>query len=145
MSNPIIYQLDWKRIKYFTRKEWEPNADKVNPNLIFTLDAMREFCGKPVMIHCAFETSGHSENSYHYQGEAVDFHIKGLDLLEQYLVAEMFNPGGLGVYPYWNNSGLHFDLRLPKEWRGSRWWRDKEGRYWNLTSQNYKEAFGLKK
>ncbi len=126
---------DWSKIKYFSKSEWEPSADKVNPELILIMDAMREFARKPIAIHCAYDLSGHANKSQHYLGNAVDFHIMSLPLMEQFLIAEKFRPTGLGLYPYWNTPGLHFDLRpLRPTIVAARWWRDSDGSYHGLNS-----------
>lgn len=104
--------MDWKTIKHFSAKEWGPNAHLVAPQLIYVLDAVREKAGVPIMIHCAWSESGHSTKSYHYTGQAVDFHFGGLTPLEQYtLLREQRAIGGVGFYPEWNNVGWHIDLR----------------------------------
>ena len=114
----------WKKIRYFTPDEEWGNAGKVNPYLIIALDELRHKVGSPIIVHCAYSTSGHSKNSMHYEGKAVDFHIKGMSLVDQYLAAEkigLFN--GIGVYPFWNNPGLHIDIRT----KPARWGRNAAG------------------
>jgi len=74
----------------------------------------------PMHIHCAFELGGHSANSYHYKGLAVDFHFSKTysTLVNEYVALEAVLKEmkldkfvGLGVYPYWNSKGFHLDLR----------------------------------
>lgn len=139
--------MNWKKIRHFRKSEWEPGANKVHHRLIHTLDEMRAFCGRPIIIHNAYATTGHSDNSYHYRGEAVDFHIKGISLLWQFLFAERFGFGGIGVYPHWNNPGLHCDIRYhwpESDVPGDRWWRDDGGDYHDLCyAEEFKNCFGL--
>lgn len=121
----LTYTLKWwnENIRHFDPEEFttwpgiSPNErirttlDYMNPLLGLKLDALREYVGKPIIIHEGYAESGHSENSAHYFGNAVDLHIEGLNLIEQYLVAERFLWGGLGLYPEWNTPGLHLDIR----------------------------------
>lgn len=73
----------------------------------------------PIIIYCCYESSGHSENSYHYKGLATDFHFKTdvefkrqYEILKWYLLSlELWNFVGLGVYTDWNNPGFHLDSR----------------------------------
>ena len=102
--------IDWNKVKYFSPDENWGDVNKVKPELIYKLDTMRDYIGKPIIVHNAFATSGHSYKSYHYLGMAVDCHIKGLNVIEQYLYAERFGWGGIGVYiNVWE--GLHLDIR----------------------------------
>ena len=73
-----------------------------------------------MIIHCG--TQGlHCKHSYHYKGLAVDFHFqppgnvpfhsqaKHLVMFLQDM--QLCDSVGLGLYPQWNNPGLHFDVR----------------------------------
>jgi uncharacterized protein YcbK (DUF882 family) len=104
---------DWTRLKYFSKKENWGDPFLMNRDLILKLHAMRIFTNKPFIIHCGYATSGHSFHSQHYLGNAVDFHIKGLSPLEQFLIALKFGFKGYGIYgkDVWNNPGLHLDVR----------------------------------
>ena len=108
------------KLKHFHPEEpgWKGNFHKVNGLLLLLLDALREEIGHPFVVHCAYETGGHSPNSQHYLGNAVDFHIEGLsfpeaiermeEALERLQVADRV---GFGIYPDWNNPGFHLDVR----------------------------------
>ena len=72
-----------------------------------------------IIIHAGYATSGHSDGSQHYQGNAADFHIETsipyhvqidrmLNILMRLQVADRV---GLGIYPDWNNPGFHLDVR----------------------------------
>lgn len=125
-------ESDWERITHFSPKENWGDPQKMSFVLIRMLDEMRERSGSPIIIHEGYATSGHSPNSYHYQGRAVDFHIQEMDLLDQYLWAERLEFRGIGVYPYWNNPGLHVDIRAGKK---AAWARTKDGVYVSLTAR----------
>jgi len=60
---------------------------------------------------------GHSENSLHYQGKAIDLHMEGMTLGQSVRIAMRYFSGGVGLYPDWNHPGLHLDLRnTPCTW-----------------------------
>lgn len=124
---------DWARVKFFTAKEF-PAPEMMEQEVVFLLDAMRATAGKPFVVHASYATSGHGPNSEHGRGTAIDGHFAGLGVIEQYLLAEHFNPAGLGFYPYWNSPGIHVDTRrLAAYEKGSRWWLDERGVYLPIT------------
>lgn len=114
--------MNWSKVKHFTEKENWGSPSLMDYDLIYGLDALREYVGLPVIIHCGYATKGHSKKSWHYTGHAVDCHIENMSILDQYLAAERFGFGGIGVYPYWVKPGLHLDTRhlAPYE-KGARW------------------------
>jgi hypothetical protein len=126
--------VEWDRVRHFKREEWVKNPDRVAPDVVYLMDEMRDAAGVPIVIHVAWDDDGHVAGSSHYGEVAtgVDFHFEGWSLLEQWLFAERFPWSGIGIYPYWNNPGLHVDLRrLGRDHPhlGKRWWRDQRGRY----------------
>jgi len=113
-------------MKYFKKSEWKNNPDKVSDLLKDSLDLVREYAGVPIHIHVAYDDSGHSNNSYHYKGKAVDFHFGGLTPLEQFACIKMIaDLRGVGYYPWWNNPGWHVDLRPDNLF----WLSSKKGKY----------------
>ena len=54
---------------------------------------------------------GHSANSYHYSGQAIDGHFRGLTLYQAAILLFKFQFGGIGVYPDWEHKGIHADIR----------------------------------
>ena len=107
--------LDWCDIKHFKPSEFD-HPNKMNPYLIRRLDQFREMIGKPIIIHSDYRPG---DSGQHGLGNAVDIHVKGMNVVDQYLLAEktgLFN--GIGVYPNWNNPGLHLDVRKgsPARW-----------------------------
>jgi hypothetical protein len=130
--------IDWSLVKHFTRDEWVKDPDRIAPDVVYLLDEMRDEAKVSIVIHVAWDDTGHVKQSSHYSGwssdvaNAVDFHFVGWTLLEQWLFAERFPWSGIGMYPYWNQPGLHCDLRrLGRDHShlGKRWWRDKDGVY----------------
>lgn len=126
-------QEQWKLIRYFGLHENWGDPKKMSFDLLKKLDALREFCGNMIIIHCGYDTTGHSENSQHYLGRAADFHIAGVSLVNQYLLAERFNFGGVGIYPNWNNPGLHCDVRDKLTEEPYNRWAKVEGKYISLN------------
>lgn len=137
---------DWTRVKNFERKEWRMKPDLVSSELIYLVDDLTTYLKEknshqPVcIIHVAYENTGHSEDSEHYRGLAVDLHFNGLTLIEQYLAAERFPFTGIGVYPYWNQLGLHLDVRELKTPYGARWGKSKEDEYVSLNGEFMREV-----
>lgn len=129
--------LDWSTIRHFTRAEFPKDPDRVSPDVVLLMDEMREAAGVPIIVHVAWDDSGHVGDSSHYSttrdyAMAVDFHFVGWPLLDQWLFAERFPWNGIGLYPHWNAPGLHCDLRrLGRDHPhlGKRWWRDADGTY----------------
>lgn len=108
----------WNKLQYFTKKENWGNPDKIDPSLLFVLDAVRDLVGHSFIINCGYKTDGHAKNSQHYQGKAVDFYVKGIPFKEAYekinqalLELNIQNEVGFGVYPQWEIPGFHLDVR----------------------------------
>lgn len=128
---------DWDTVKHFRKEEWVKDPDRVAWDVVMLMDEMRSAIDKPIEIHVAWDDSGHTSESSHYSdareyATGVDFHIVGLSLLDQWLFVERFPWNGIGLYPYWNNPGLHCDLRrLGRDHPnlGKRWWRDSVNAY----------------
>jgi len=129
----------WERIKFFKKTEKWGDWTKLHAELVFLLDAFRLYVGKSVIIHNAYSAAGHSDDSYHYLGMAVDLHVKGLSLVDQFIAASRFDGfNGIGLYPDWTNPGLHLDIR-PHKLKfepDARWIRNVD--YIGLTAENLK-------
>jgi hypothetical protein len=130
----------WDSIKFFKKTEDWGDWTKLHVDLILGLDAFRNFVNKPIIIHCAYSISGHSDNSYHYKGMAVDLHVKDLSLVDQFLAVSRFDVfNGIGLYTDWEHPGLHLDIR-PLKCRfdyDARWLRA-HGVYLPLVAENIK-------
>lgn len=107
-------QHEWNQIEFFSPDEKWGDPTKMSFQLLRLLDALRRYCGLEILIHNGYATEGHSEHSQHYVGRAADLHIQGLTLINQYILAEQFDFSGIGLYPFWNNPGLHLDVRPVK-------------------------------
>ena len=85
-------------------------------------------CDWPIIIHCSYELTGHSDDSYHHRNGrscASDWHFDtDAPFAEQIkmqkyalLDLRLTEYVGLGIYPEWNSPGFHVDSRGHK----SRW------------------------
>lgn len=99
---------------------------------LMLLKVLRIETGWPIVIHNAYETSGHSKNSQHYKKKAVDWHFATTvayadqvanvrSILQQFQMADSV---GFGIYPFWNTPGFHTDSRGTK----ARWAYNKDGK-----------------
>jgi hypothetical protein len=99
----------WQQIKYFTPAENWGDPARMDSALILELDRLRHFLGHPIIIHCGYEVR--DGRGFHPQGLAVDCHCPFYEPLEFFFAAVRFNFTGFGIYPWWNNPGLHLDKR----------------------------------
>jgi hypothetical protein len=91
--------------------------------IIVLLDDLRDIYNFPFLVHSDWRKPPDGIPpelwpSQHNHGQAVDFHIQGLDyqdavdLMEYYLrQLDVVRYVGLGIYPHWNDSGFHLDTR----------------------------------
>lgn len=137
-KNYAMIEELWKVVHYFKPEEF--GAIDMDGILIYTLDNMRKFVNKKVIIHCGYEER--TTGGYHPKKCAVDLHIEGLNVIDQFLVACRFdNFNGIGIYPYWNSPGLHLDTR-PKnlcKLYDSRWGCNRQGTYVPLNAKFIQE------
>jgi uncharacterized protein YcbK (DUF882 family) len=110
--------IDWAKIKHFKKTENWGNPDKMDESIVLLLDKIRDRINYPFHINCGYDESGHSDNSMHYQGKAVDFIIKDLflkDASDKIISAlkdlNKTDKVGLGIYLDWNTPGFHLDTR----------------------------------
>jgi uncharacterized protein YcbK (DUF882 family) len=113
---------DWSEVRHFSTKEAWGDPYRMDRELIFLLDRLRDIFRVPFVIHCGYEAGGHTENSQHYVGKAADFHIEELPFRDAVDLMVGFvgpRPGGigvwhtigLGIYPHWATPGFHLDTR----------------------------------
>jgi endonuclease YncB( thermonuclease family) len=113
-------------LKYYKKTEKWEHMNGLTTEMKDTLNKLREEIGLPFNINCGYATNGHSPESYHYKGMAVDFYIKETGFADAYKrvvgalsALGIANKVGLGVYPDWNHPGFHLDVRG----RHARWGR----------------------
>ena len=106
--------VDWSKVKYFKSHEWGKEPDKAAPALVYALDRAREMARCPIIIHVCWAQDGHSDRSFHYTGQAVDFHFGDeISCIRQFAaLAAQPEFGAIGFYPHWDpRPGWHVDLR----------------------------------
>lgn len=110
----------------------------VDPTLIFLLSDMEEYIGEELIIHLLLDREHSNPRSQHLIGRAADLHVRGINLVDQFLHACRFPFTGIGVYSssVWNNPGLHLDIRqLPNGSPRALWSCTKKGSYGRLNSK----------
>jgi len=110
-------------IKHFKPEEFAAPENPtsgllMNHFLIMGLDDLRSILGYSIHVHQngGYSLKGHSANSYHYDGRAVDFHLDPASPLtprEQLrIILSVDKFGGVGFYPEWKPvPGFHVDVR----------------------------------
>lgn len=111
---------------YFSLREL--TCSDMDKELIRKLLALRIATNRKIYIHSGYRKG---DRGMHGKKKAFDIHIDGMSIFDQYIAAEKIGFGGIGVYPYWNNPGLHIDVRKDHK----RWGRDCRGNYVALTSR----------
>lgn len=128
-------KMMWGKIDNFIPSEF--GCIGMDGILIYTLQEMRKYVGKPIHIHCGYEKR---KTGYHPLKCACDLHIAGLSVVDQFLVASRFdNFNGIGLYKWWKSPGLHLDTRPKcKIAFDARWMSVERGKYLPLNAKNLK-------
>jgi len=128
-------EMDWDDINHFDQEEFE-HPDWLDRTLICTLDDLREYVGKPFIVHCDFEFR--NNESWHSYGMAIDGHFEGIHPYDQYEAACRFDDfNGVGFYTWWQQPGIHVDTRpKAKIQHDARWCSVVRGRYQPVTAYN---------
>ncbi len=122
----------WDVIKnYFSPEEFGKGAYyNMDDDFLIKLYKFRVAMGSPMIIHEGYATSGHSSNSYHYKGRAIDFHFRQANpVFVRRLITTAVKCGlyGIGIYQHWNTPGFHLDDRHPNKFQV--WKRNENGIY----------------
>ena len=128
---------DWLKIKHFDKNEFK-HPEIMQKSIVFLADGFRSYTGLPTLINDDGRIG--TGTSQHFLGKALDIVVVGLDVLDQYLLAEKYQKfKGIGIYPCWNRPGLHVDDRdgAPARWLA---YKSGDGRqlYTKLNSENIK-------
>lgn len=128
----------WATIDWFHSSEWNDDPSKADPSLVVHMSQIRTDTlvlsppeGIPIYIHECWSQDGHSSKSYHYTGQAVDFHFgPGLLPIEEFILLVTYPGfGGIGYYPNWSpRPGWHVDQRLYSK-SGRLYWVRRNGKY----------------
>lgn len=123
--------LVWASLNHFNPQEAWGDPRKMDPSTLHIHDKFRSTLPKGcwIKVHCGYKDTGHTKNSYHYVGKAIDWHIEGMNPVEaekhlmRFLrtplsingsVVQLINYMGVGVYPDWVTPGFHTDTRGTK-------------------------------
>ena len=114
--------------KYFSQDEIKCHCGcglcHVAPDLYKMADALREYIGKPMIVHCVNRCIKHNRavggvvGSLHISGYAMDFHCKGLPNKKLHKICRKLwkkreiLTGGLGIYDW----GVHIDIGRYRTW-----------------------------
>lgn len=102
----------FEQLKNFSASEFN-HPEKIDVEFLKIVQEFRDFVNKPIIIHSDFRTN----SQRHASGKALDFRVVGMNVLDMYLSAERFGKfKGIGIYPNWNNPGLHVDIHKPGRW-----------------------------
>jgi len=120
--------LTWGSIKWFTDAEFDDShgvnkGKDMDMETVHRLDSLRGWVACPIIITAGYDSQGHSTDSYHYKGKAVDIIIcTDMTMREQWQYIKISGFNGVGVYPEWKykdfKGGWHLDVRdIPQVWR----------------------------
>jgi len=122
---------DWHLVRHFKAIEFN-KPEYMDEDLIFELDTLREFLGRPIKISASFAESGHSKDSQHYKGFAADIKCEGLHPIDFFVAALRFKFNGIGLYPW----GIHVDTRILRNGEYKAFWCQIGGVYKPLNRAN---------
>lgn len=115
------------------------HPERLVPQLVDAMNAfqahlLKRWATAIVVVHEDFAGTGHVENSQHYLGRAVDFHVANVSLTDVWLELERFPAlTGIGFYPDWSKPGFHADVR--EEPIRARWMRRGSDAYLEFNRQ----------
>lgn len=115
----------WKQFfPFFTPEECGKGMEEA---FMLKVLMLRKALDAPMYITAGYCTTGHSKNSYHYKGRAIDFWIilSPRKVMRQIDRFGLFN--GVGHYFWWQHKGFHIDDRDERKYQ--RWLSPKKGKY----------------
>ena len=108
---------------YFTFKE----CGDMDYGFMRGVLALRKSLNTPMYVIDGAAASGHSVNSYHYAGRALDFWVKKPVRYTMALIDECALFGGVGFYPWGAHDSFHIDNRPLQIYQ--RWVSPSKGEY----------------
>jgi uncharacterized protein YcbK (DUF882 family) len=137
-------------INRWNGKNWYDIRDQagqeISAELNELLDCLDSTSGGKVIIHRLTDEDA-DRGSQHRFGRAADLHIGDLHVVDQYLLVERLDPGGLGIYgrDVWKMTpGLHVDVRVSVP--AARWackMVDGKREYVALDKEYFEHVLGL--
>jgi len=136
-----------------TKEQWlvardfspdEFGSEDMDEVLIFTIQQMRTYIKRKINVHSGFREG---DPKWHGKKKAADIDIEGMNVIDQYLLAERFDKfNGIGVYPSWNRPGIHVDVRPHSKLSvDSRWGCFEVGVYVPLNYEFFRQVVGESK
>ena len=115
--NEALYLPQWKRMAAVK----DGLSDTIYANLVksFTvMDVVRHFVNRPIIVHVAFRSKSYNAlvkgapQSAHITGQAVDFHVEGLDCdAVRAMILPMLDKWGVRCENLPGSSWVHIDIR----------------------------------
>lgn len=131
-------------IVHFTEEEFT-DVHGMHLPLLLELDRLREYIRARITVKesnpARSPHSSHMKDSLHYAGRATDIAANDKSLWDLFLSANRFKFTGIGVYPHWNQPGLHVEIGDEPDARRKYWWRDAVGNYRAITVYDLQEVF----
>ena len=120
--------LTWGDVRWFTDADFDDShgvnkGKDMDMETVHRLDSLRGWVGCPIIITAGYDSQGHSTDSYHYKGKAIDIIIcTNMSIRQQWQYIKISGFNGVGVYPDWKykdfRGGWHVDTRdIPQVWR----------------------------
>ena len=108
---PLTWENAPHDVAWSTYRERSPDVPKLSRRLVALVDALDEHVRGKLVVHRTWDGAG--TTGQHPQGTALDGHIEGVDILNQFLIVSRFPWGGLGLYgpDVWHHPGFHVDVR----------------------------------
>jgi len=135
---PKMTAKDWGLIKHFTSTEFKHPLE-MDKDFMLKIDSFRQWLGYKIHVHADArpDGKGHSKNSYHYFGQALDFHCRDekdniINPWKILMAALVWGWSGIGVYPHWLHPGMHLDARYPAKYFANSIWIRENGVYKSL-------------
>jgi hypothetical protein len=74
--------------------------ENMQDDFLLSLYKFRVAMDNPMIVHVGYATSGHSRNSFHYQGRAIDFHFKYNPVPTRKIIVTAINKAGRYTYTF---------------------------------------------
>ncbi|HDZ26351.1 hypothetical protein LCGC14_0398790 [marine sediment metagenome] len=109
-----------RNFKLYELESPDTHEVKIDKRMLSIIQTIRDYFQKPVIITSGYRTKEHNravggvDNSYHTQGKAVDFFIKGIKPKELLRVSEYCGATGLGFYR--GRHFIHIDIGKRRSW-----------------------------
>jgi hypothetical protein len=115
---------EWKEFDDFSAAEC---GEGMNLFFMRKVVKLRAFLGLPMIVTAGWAIDGHAENSYHYQGRALDFWVDADPRFVMRKIDIIGEFNGVGYYPWSKHRFFHIDDRNQNKYQ--RWVSKTPGQY----------------